>query len=204
MDMSGMAWWERVPTFLTRPVLRVLLFSLSCGLALRSRISWSVRSQVTRTLTFDITTADGVRRRWMFDGQTRRISSTSRPEKDEADHLLHFRSSAQAIRAFMSTRTIDVIVAGVVEHRIQIRGNAFILIWFYGLTRSIVRIGRTRGPKKPIPGAYVRPDPSRDGPEQIVREPAVTELDPEWEAAWLARSRLWTVRGGGGEPMPEP
>lgn len=104
----------------------------------------------------------------------------------------------------MSPRAIDEIVAGLVEHRMQLQGSAFILLWFYGLTRRVVPIGRTRGPRKPIPGAYVRPDPSRDGPEKLVREPAINELDHEWHAAWNARARLWTVRGGGGEPMPEP
>jgi len=203
MVMTGLPWWERTPKFLTRPVLRLLLLSLSWGLALRSRVSWSVRSQVTRTVTLDITTADGVGRRWLFDGETRRIHSTSQLTRD-ADHRMHFRTSAQAIRSLTSPRAIDEIVAGLVEHRMQLRGSPFALIWFYGLTRRIVRTAPTRGPRKPIPGGYVRPDPSRDGPERLVREPAVAELDPAWEGAWRARSRLWTVRGGGGEPMPEP
>jgi hypothetical protein len=201
--MSGRSGWERVPGVLARPLLRVILVALGVGLAARSRVDRLVRAQVTRTLSFEISTADGVRRRWMFDGSTRRVTSTGRPV-GEPDHRLHFRSSAQGVGALTSTRAVDAVVDGLVRHRIQLEGSAFIVIWFYGLTRRIVRIGRTRGPRRPVPHAYVRPDPSRDGPEPIPREAAVSELDPTWQNAWDARATLWMVRGPGGESMPEP
>jgi hypothetical protein len=201
--MSGRSGWERVPGVLARPLLRVILVALGVGLAARSRVDRLVRAQVTRTLSFEISTADGVRRRWMFDGSTRRVTSTGRPV-GEPDHRLHFRSSAQGVGALTSTRAVDAVVDGLVRHRIQLEGSAFIVIWFYGLTRRIVRIGRTRGPRRPVPQAYVRPDPSRDGPEPIPREAPVSELDPTWQNAWDARATLWMVRGPGGEPMPEP
>lgn len=203
LDMSGRSGWERVPGVLARPLLRVILVALGVGLAARSRVDRLVRAQVTRTLSFEISTADGVRRRWMFDGSTRRVTSTGRPV-GEPDHRLHFRSSAQGVGALTSTRAVDAVVDGLVRHRIQLEGSAFIVIWFYGLTRRIVRIGRTRGPRRPVPQAYVRPDPSRDGPEPIPREAPVSELDPTWQNAWDARATLWMVRGPGGEPMPEP
>ena len=203
LDMSGRSGWERVPGVLTRPVLRLILAALGLGLAVLSRVSGSVRAQVTRTLSFEISTADGVRRRWMFDRSTRRITSTSRPIGD-ADHRLHFRSSAQGVGVLTFPRAVDAVVDGLVRHRIQLEGSAFIVIWFYGLTRRIVRIGRTRGPRQPIPHAYVRPDPRLDGPESIVREAPVSGLDPTWQSAWDARATLWMVRGPGGEPMPEP
>lgn len=203
LDMSGRSGWEPLPGLLARPVLRLVLAALGVGLAVLSRVSGTVRAQVTRTLSFEISTADGVRRRWMFDGTTRRITSTSRPVGD-ADHRLHFRGSAQGVGALTSTRAVDAVVDGLVRHRMQLEGSAFIVIWFYGLTRRIVRIGRTRGPRRPVPHAYLHPDPSRDGPEPIVREPAVSELDPTWQNAWDARATLHMVRGPGGEPMTEP
>jgi hypothetical protein len=203
LDMSGRTGWERIPPAIARPTLRVLLAALGAGLAAYSRFKWSVRAQVTRTLSLEISTADGVRRRWYFDGRTRRITSTAHPS-GEPDHRIHFRSSSQAIGALTSTRAIDKMVTGLAEHRMQLKGHAFILVWFYGLTRQIFRIGRTRGPRRPVPGAYVRSDPSRDGPEPIIREAAVDELDRDWQSAWTARARLWTVRGGNREPMPEP
>jgi hypothetical protein len=52
-------------------LLRLLLFTLGQGLALMSRISPSVRSQITRTLTFEISTDDGVARHWHFNGPHR-------------------------------------------------------------------------------------------------------------------------------------
>jgi hypothetical protein len=180
-----------------------MLATLGMGLSALSRFSDPVRAQVTRTLSFEISTADGVRRRWLFDGSTRRITSTSRPA-GTADHRVHFRSSAQGIGVLASPRAVDAAVDGLVRHRIQLEGSAFIVIWFYGLTRKIVKIGRTRGPRRSIPGGYVRPDPTRDGPEPILREPPVNELDPTWQAALAARATLYMVRGPGGETMPEP
>jgi hypothetical protein len=193
----------QLPSALTRPVLRLVLALLGVGLAVLSRVDGAVRAQVSRTLSFEISTADGVRRRWSFDGRTRHVTSTARPV-GEPDHRLHFRSSGQAVRVLTSPRTVDALVAGLVRHQIQLQGSAFVALWFYGLTRRIVRIGRTPGPSGPVPGAYLRPDPSRDGPETIIREPAVHQLDPTWQQAWDARATLWMVRGPGGEPMPEP
>lgn len=203
LDRSGRSGWEFVPGVVARPILRLILALLGWGLTVMSRFSTAVRSQVTRSLSFEISTADGVRRRWHFDGPTRRITSTSRPE-GAADHHLHFRGSAQAVGVLTSTRAVDAVVTGLARHRIQLRGSAFIVLWFYGLTRRNLAIGRTRGPRHRVPGAYLRPDPNRDGPEAIVREPAVDQLDPTWQAAWDARATLWMVRGPGGEPMPEP
>lgn len=203
LDMSGRSGWEWVPGVLARPLLRLILAALGAGLAVLSRFSAAVRSQVTRTLSFEISTADGVRRRWLFDGSTRRITSTARPV-GEPDHRLHFRRSAQGVAALLSPRAVDAVVDGLVRHRMQLQGSAFVVIWFYGLTRRIVRIGRTRGPRRPVPHAYVRPDPGRDGPEPILREAPVSELDPTWQSAWDARATLWMVRGPGGQPMPEP
>jgi len=186
-----------------RPLLRLILGALGVGLKVISRFSGRVRAQVTRTLSFEISTVDGVRRRWMFDSATRRITSTSKPT-GEADHRLHFRSSAQAIGVLTSTRTMDAAVDALVRHRMQIEGSVFVAIWFYGLTRRVVKIGRNRGPRRPVPHAYIGPDASRDGPETILREPAVRELDPNWQGAWNARATLWQLRSTGGEPMPEP
>jgi hypothetical protein len=203
LDMSGRAGWEWLPGVIARPVLRLILGALGVGLAVLSRVSSTVRAQVTRTVTFEISSADGVRRRWSFDQATRRITSTSQPV-GEPDHRLHFRGSAQGVGALTSPRAVDVVVDGLVRHRMQLQGSAFIVIWFYGLTRRLVRIGRTRGPRRPVPHAYVRPDPATDGPEPIVREAPVAELDPTWQSAWEARAHLWIIRGPGGEPMPEP
>ena len=60
-------------------LLRLLLFTLGQGLALSSQISPSVGSQITRTLTFEVSTDDGVVRQWHFNGQRRRIATRQIP-----------------------------------------------------------------------------------------------------------------------------
>jgi hypothetical protein len=56
-------------------LLGLLLFTLGQWLALGSRFSPSIRSRVTRTLTFEISTDDGVARQFYFNGQQRRITT---------------------------------------------------------------------------------------------------------------------------------
>jgi hypothetical protein len=201
--LGALIRWERLPPVITRPALRALLGVLGLGLGLASRVSASVGAQVTRSLSFEIRTEDGVCRRWSFDGPRRRIASTATPT-GAPDHRVCFSSSGQALGVLCSPRAVDALVARLIRGEVHLEGSAFIVLWFYGLTRKLVKIGRTRGPRGPVPGAYLRPDPTRDGSETIVREPAVHELDPAWAEAWAARAKLYIVRGPSGEPMPEP
>ena len=83
-------------------------------------------------------------------------------------------------------------------------GSAYIVLWFWGLTRKFVKIGRERQPRIPIPGAYLEHDPASNGTETILIEPSVLRLDPAWTDAWKARSTLYMVRACTGEPVPEP
>jgi hypothetical protein len=87
---------------------------------------------------------------------------------------------------------------------VELQGSAFVLLWFYGLTRKFVKIGRPSGPRHQIPGAYLAHDPAACGAETILVEPAVVRLDPSWTAAWKARSSLSMVRACTDEPMLEP
>jgi hypothetical protein len=79
--------------------------------------------------------------------------------------------------------------------------------WFFGLTRKLGPIGRENGrretgPRGPLPYGYVKHDPSANGSERIIIEPAVTRLDPNWTNAWEQRAKLLIVRATTGEPMP--
>ncbi|MCD2194793.1 hypothetical protein LQ327_15585 [Actinomycetospora endophytica] len=200
------AWeraWGLLPRSWAASLLRLVLGLFGVVLPPASRWDPVLRRQITRSLVVDITTDDGVARRWSFDGPGRRARSTT-VTAGAPDHALRFATSGQALATLLSTRTVDRVVAGVVTQRMRIEGSAFVVIWFHGLTRRIVRIGRRRGPRVRPPGAYLSPDPSLDGDETITREPAVTVLDPTWTDAWRARARLWMPRGGAGEPMPEP
>ena len=188
-------------------LLRLLLFTLGQGLALTSRISPSVRSQITRTVTFEISTDDGVVRRWHFNGQQRWIATGAGHSRSPAQ-ALRFPSSGQALRVLLSPRCIGEIVDGLQNGTIRLQGSLFLTFWFFGLTRKLAPIGRENGrretgPRGPLPDRYVQHDPRANGSEQIIIEPAVTQLDPHWTNAWEQRAKLLIVRATTGEPMPE-
>ncbi|WP_155944040.1 hypothetical protein [Mycobacterium sp. 360MFTsu5.1] len=163
----------------------------------------SLRSQITRTLVFELSAGDTVARYWVFDGQLRRAATYSGHAK-APDCAVHLSSSWQALRALSSPLTVDKIVSGLHNGTVTLHGSAFVLLWFYGLTRKFVKIGRVTGPRHRIPGAYIAHDDAACGAEKIVIEPAVVRLEPGWTAAWKARSTLSMVRACTDEPMMEP
>ena len=188
-------------------LLRLLLFTLGQGLALTSRLSPSVRSQITRTLTFEISTDDGVARHWHFNGQQRRIA-TGAGHSRSPTQALRFPSSGQALRTLLSPRCIREIVDGLQDGTIRLQGSLFLAFWFFGLARKLAPIGRENGrretgPRGPLPDPYLQHDPRANGSEQIIIEPAVTQLYPHWTNAWEQRTKLLIVRGTSGEPMGE-
>jgi hypothetical protein len=183
--------------------LRMLLWVLGQCIAQGSRFMPSLRSQITRSLTFELSAGDGVARHWVFDGQLRRATTYS-GHAIAPDCAVHISSSWQALRTLSSPRTVDKIVHGLHDATVTLHGSAFVLLWFYGLTRKFVKIGRAQGPRHRIPAAYIAHDPAACGAETIVIEPAVVRLDPTWTAAWKARSTLSMVRACTDEPMLEP
>lgn len=188
---------------MSNPTLRLLLWVLGQCMSVGSRFMPSMRSQITRTLVFELSAGQGVARHWIFDGPQRRVTTRS-GHAASADCAVHFGSSAQALRALVSTRTVDRVVEGLHAGTVELRGSAFVLLWFHGLTRRFVRLGRPSGPRHRLPDPYLVHDSASCGDEKIVIEPAVTRLDPEWVNAWRARSTLIQVRGAAGEPVLEP
>lgn len=181
-------------------LLRLLLFTLGHGLALASRIIPSVRSQVTRTLTFEISSDDGVARQWHFNAQQRRITTRAgRPEP--STNGLRFPSSGTALRVLLSPHWGRLVVEGIQRGTTHIQGALFAMYWFFGLTRKVIAIGRENGPSGPMPNPYLRHDPRSNGSEQIIIEPEVERLDPKWTNAWEQRAKLLGVRATTGEPM---
>lgn len=188
---------------MSNSTLRLLLWALGRCMGVGSRFMPSMRSQITRTLVFELSAGDRVARQWFFDGPQRRV--TARPGRaTRADCAVHFDSSAQALRALASPRTVDKVIEGLHAGTVELRGSAFVLLWFHGLTRRFVRLGRPSGPRHRLPEPYLAHDPASCGDEKIVIEPAVTRLDPEWADAWRARSTLIQVRAAAGEPVLEP
>ena len=188
---------------MSNAALRMLLWFLGQCIARGSRFMPSVRSQITRTLTFELSAGDRVARHWVFDGQLR-CATTHSGHATAADCSVHISSSWQALRMLGSRRTVDKIVGGFHNGTVELHGSAFVLLWFYGLTRKFIKIGRASGPRYRLPDAYIAHDPDACGAETIVIEPAVVRLDPAWTAAWKARSTLSMVRACTDEPMLEP
>ena len=188
---------------MSNPTLRLLLWALGQCMTVGSRFVPSMRSQITRSLVFELSAGESVARHWVFDGPQRRV--TTRPgHAASADCAVRFSSSALALRALVSTRTVDRVVEGLRAGTVELRGSAFVLLWFHGLTRKFVRFGRPSGPRHRLPDPYLVHDAAACGDEAIVIEPAVTKLDPEWTNAWRARSTLVQVRAAAGEPVLEP
>lgn len=184
-------------------VLRILLWFLGQCIARGSRFMPSLRSQITRTLTFELSAGDRVARHWFFDAQLRRATTYS-GHAAAPDCAVRFSSSWQALRTLSSPLTVEKVVTGIHNGTVELRGSAFVLLWFYGLTRKFVKIGRASGPRHRIPDAYIAHDPAACGAETIVIEPAVVRLDPTWTAAWKARSALSQIRAFTDELMLEP
>lgn len=183
--------------------LRVLLWWLGYGLVLASQFSAPVRSQITRSLTVEISADDGPARHWVFDSQRRRVSSSA-GRAGAPDFAVRFTSSGQALRDLTSPHAIDRIMGGRIHGAVRLEGNHLILFWFRGLMRKLVPIGGAGPPRRALPGAYVAHDPASNGAEKITIEPAARQLDPLWTDAWNARAKLWIVRGANGEPLREP
>lgn len=183
--------------------LRIVLWFLGYSIARGSRFMPSLRSQITRTLTFELSAGEKVSRYWVFDGQQRR-ATTRKGRAPDADCSVHFQTSRQGLGALLSPRTVDKFVAGMHNGTVELRGSAFVLLWFHGLTRKFVKFGRMSPPKRHVPGAYLAHDDAACGSEKIVIEPAIARLDPAWTAAWKARASLLQVRAATDEPVLEP
>jgi hypothetical protein len=183
--------------------LRVLLWELGYGLVLASRFSAPIRSQITRSLTVEISSDDGAAQHWDFDRQRRCVHSSA-GRADTPDCAVRFASSGQALRDLTSPRAIDRIVTDMGRGTVRLEGDARLLLWFGGLARRVVSAGLAGSSRQVLPGRYLAHDPAANGVEKIEIEPAVQQLDPCWTAAWASRARLWIVRGACGEPLQEP
>lgn len=195
-----------LPTAVRSPAdatLALLLWVLGHAIAVGSRVLPALRAQITKSLVFELSAGDRVSRHWVFDGPRRRATTRS-GRAGHVDVALRIDTSTHALRILLSRRTVTRVVTGMHRGTVAVEGSTFVVLWFHGLTRLFVRIGRDSGPRRPPPHPYLAHDPSTTGEETIVVEPAVVRLDPQWTGAWRARSTLWTVRAATDEPMPEP
>jgi len=194
-------------TLVTRQVLKivfdVLLLTVGLLLVVASRFRRRIQSQITRDVLFEIASDDGVARRFGLHAATRTISLEAVSEQ-RPDTTVRFGCALDGIRTLVSTRTTARIVEGMNYGNTRLEGNPVLLLWFHALTRTVVPIGSTRRPRLwRLPPIKVR-EPERHAPwaARITREPAIDQLDPTWQEAWVAREKLLQVRACNGEPLP--
>jgi hypothetical protein len=181
--------------------LQSLLTTLGVLMAVASRRVDRFRRQVTRDLVLEIRSADGARQQYRLHAATRRLTLPRRPVA-QAECTLTFPTAREGLRALLSPRAIGRIVEGMNTDATRIEGNPALLLWFYGLTRIVAPIGRSRRPRRPAPVPIRTPERRAPYARRIIREPPVSELSRDWPQAWAARKKLLQLRAAAGERLP--
>lgn len=182
--------------------MRGVLLVLGALMALASRRSERFRRQVTRDVLIEISSADGARQRFALHAGSRTLTLPRAAGGRTPDCALRFTSARDGLTTLLSPRAIGRIVEGMNAGPTRMEGNPAVLLWFHGLTRVVAPIGRTRRPRRPIPAPVRGPETALSYAARITREPAVTELDPDWGPAWRARETLLQVRAAEGARLP--
>lgn len=180
--------------------LQALLTVLGLLMMVASRRVDRFRRQVSRDLLLEIRSADGARQQYRLHASTRRLT-LPRPGQ-RAECTLTFPTAREGLRALLSPRAIGRIVEGMNTGGTRIDGNPVLLLWFYGLTRIVAPIGRSRRPRRPAPVPIRTPERDAAWAKRIIREPSVAELSREWPEAWAAREKLLQLRAAAGERLP--
>lgn len=179
-------------------LFRVLLAVLGGLMATASRCSPAFRAQCTREMVVQVGSADGVTRRFVFG--RRQMTTRSGPGADPT-LTLTFASAGGGFRALSSPAAVRHIVTAMLGRRAEVRGNAVLLLWFYGLTRTVVPLGRERRLRDPLPDGFTAPDPRSQVADRITRSAPADALDPAWEAAVTAHQKMAMPRACAGRPV---
>ncbi len=185
--------------WLMKSLFRLVLTALGTGMVLACRLSDTFRRQVTRDLTIQIGSADGIVHHYVFAPR----AVTSRTGSAPAPTLsLCFDNARQGVITLASPHAVGKIVHALLEGTAEYQGNAVLVLWFYGLTRFVLPMGRTGRLRVAPPDAYVAPNLGSKVAGCIVREPPTTELDPTWKLAHQQRAKMVMIRGSAGESVP--
>lgn len=187
-------------TMLARVALGALLETIGRLMAATSRVDPVLRSCITRDLVFEISTDEGVARHWQFDGAAHEVSSHAggAPAPTSA---LRFADASVALRVLAGSSVASD--AAVAAGQMRIDGSSTQALWFSGLVKRVLKLGRWGVPRQRLPGAYVAHDPHSRAASFITVEPPQHELDRPWRAAWQQRGKLAMVRVPAGEPPSE-
>jgi hypothetical protein len=179
----------------------VLLAALGLLMEVASRLHPAFRRQVTRDLVVEVSSAGGAAHHYAFTAGDRRVASRRGPAP-EPTIAVRFDSSLLGLRCLLSPHAVGSIVQALLARRATVRGNAVILLWFYGLTRLVIPYARQRRLGTPLPGTIISPDPASRVAARTTREPAAAELDPAWTDAAARRARMAMLRVAAGERIP--
>lgn len=182
----------------TRTLFKTMLAVLGKGMEVACRHNADFRIQVTRHLTIEVCSADGVAHHYVFSPR----KMASRPgAATDATLSLTFANARQGLLALASPHAPGKIVHALLYGGATYRGNATLVLWFFPLTRFVLPIGKIGPLRKPLPDAYIAHDPHSKVASRIIREPAVEVLDPNWHDAWARRARMVMPRGSAGESV---
>jgi hypothetical protein len=166
--------------------LKVLLVAVGFLLVQASRRSPWMRNQINKDMVLEVSSADGVAHHLEFVRESRRIISRRGPAP-AATLKVRFDTAGHGFRALIDPHPVRQVVNGILAERITVDGNTSLLLWFHGLTRIVVPIGRHRPRRAPLPGALLEPNPNSRVYRLVTREPVAETLDPEWTAAAVQR-----------------
>jgi hypothetical protein len=188
-------------TTLGRGLLRVLLSVLGLLLIVGSRVSRRFRAQISRDVVIEVSSGDGVAHHYAFAGRTRSLTSHRGRAPSPADLAVTFDTAMLAFLTLIRTDAIGAVVRLLHQRRVTYTGNAAYVLWFWGLTRMVLPLGRERRDRAPLPGALLAPDPAGRATDRITREPVTDTLDPAWPEAHVAQGKMPLVRGSRGEDV---
>jgi hypothetical protein len=140
---------------------------------------------------------------YVFAGRDRSVVSHTGRAPGPTDLTITFKTAWLGFSTLIRTDAVGKIVRLALADRVRYTGNAGYALWFWGLTRMVLPLGRQRPDREVLPGALLAPDPASKVAGRIVREPVATELDPTWTPAHSARAEMAMVQGyNGAEVAP--
>lgn len=190
-----------IPPALATRQFKILLGTLGQLMEVAVKRSPAFWRQCTRDVTVEVSSRDGVAYTYAFSNRAMvgRPGPAAPPGPTVA---LCFETAAEGFRCLSSPKAVGLIVNSLLARRAEVSGNPVLFLWFYGLTRIVIPVGRTGPLPAPLPDSFTAPNPQSKVHARIIREPAVAAVDPAWTAAIAARRKMAMVQGVAGEPVP--
>ncbi len=183
---------------LVKLLFKNVLLALGLGLQLAYRWSERFRAQLAHSRTVQIGSADGVFHHYGFSrhGVTSQAGRVNNP-----DVGVCFDNAMLGLITLASPHAVGRIVQALLDRTAEYQGNAVLVLWFFGLTRFVLPLGRMSPLANPLPEAYIAHNPHGRVASRITREPVADALDPNWAAAHQRHARMIMPRGSAGEAV---